>query len=328
MTPQSNHLIYLPTFSDLNSFYSQSASISYKPKQEIDLSTLTPYISEEYHYIIYPSQSKKSSIETYQSDQIQSVTILDVLPKQLNVKLNDGSRGRIHITELFDEPSPDNFQSLNDCYQSKQILNARILGTRNIEKDSKHQRPVYELSLREKHSDQYEIGDRVIGFFDKIDEKTKGYWFYLSLHVRGYVPPEFLSKKLNIGQCAYLTILNKTKNDKGEYYTLTMFEKTQSESNIVYAQFKEMKSINEFHFNIKKNEEIYEGILICTDVSDCFEDFIFWNYLMNVKPPLLINGQLNIKKELWKFRNKTIRAFVKEENGEKKQMILSTRKSR
>jgi hypothetical protein len=63
-------------------------------------------------------------------------------------------------------------------------------------------------------------------------------------------------------------------------------------------------------------------------VSDVFEDFIFWNYLMNVKPPLLVNGQLNIKKDLWKLRNKTIRAFIKEENQEKKQMILSTRKSK
>ena len=49
---------------------------------------------------------------------------------------------------------------------------------------------------------------------------------------------------------------------------------------------------------------------------------------MNVKSPLLVNGQLNMKKELWKFRNKTIRAFIKEENTEKKQMILSTRKSK
>jgi hypothetical protein len=122
--------------------------------------------------------------------------------------------------------------------------------------------------------------------------------------------------------------MNKTKNDKGEYYTLSMLDNNQSESNIVYAQFKEIKSINEFHFNIKKDQEIYQGILISTDVSDVFEDFVFWNYLMNVKTPLLMNSQLNIKKELWKFRNKTIRAFIKEENKEKKQIILSTRKSR
>jgi hypothetical protein len=107
-----------------------------------------------------------------------------------------------------------------------------------------------------------------------------------------------------------------------------MFDNKQSESNIVYAKFKEIKSINEFHFNIIKDKEIYTGILISTDVSDVFEDFIFWNGLINVKSPLLINGQLNIKKELWKFRNKTIRVFIKEENKDKKQMILSTRKSR
>jgi hypothetical protein len=107
-----------------------------------------------------------------------------------------------------------------------------------------------------------------------------------------------------------------------------MFDNNQSESNIVYGKFKEIKSINEFHFDVIKDKEIYEGILISTDVCDIFEDFIFWNYLMNVKPPVLIHGQLNIKKELWKFRNKTIRAFIKEENHDKKQFILSTRKSR
>jgi hypothetical protein len=328
ITQHSNHLIHLPTFADLNSFYSISSSVSYERKQQINLSSLIPYISEEFNYVILPSETKKPSITIYPTNEIQSVTIIDVLPKQLNVKLNDGSRGRIHITELCDQPSPEKFQALNDSYHSNQTLNARIIGTRNIEKDSKHQRPVYELSLRENSSNQYEIGDRIIGFFDKIDEKTKGYWFYLSLHIRGYVPPEFLSKELNIGPCSHLTIMNKTKNDKGEYYTLSMLDNNQSESNIVYAQFKEIKSINEFHFNIKKDQEIYQGILISTDVSDVFEDFVFWNYLMNVKTPLLMNSQLNIKKELWKFRNKTIRAFIKEENQEKKQIILSTRKSR
>jgi hypothetical protein len=329
ISEQSNHLIHLPTFTNLNSFYSLSSTVSYQRKQQINITSLTPYISEEFNYIILPSELKKSSIEIYQLNEIQPVTIIDVLPKQLNVKLNDGSRGRIHITELFDELSPEKFQSLNDYYQINQTLNARIIGTRNIEKDSKHQRPVYELSLREKSSKSYEIGDRVLGFLDKIDEKNKGSWFYLSLHLRGYVPPEFLSKQLNIGQCSYLTIRNKTKNEKGEYYTLSMFDHTQSsESKIIYAQFREIKSINEFHFNIKKENEIYQGILISTDVSDVFEDFVFWNYLMNVKPPLLVNGQLNLKKEIWKFRNKTIRAFIKEENPENKQMILSTRKSR
>lgn len=325
ITQPSNHLVHLPTFSDLNSFYSISSKVFYKRKQQINLNSLTPYISKEYNYIIFPSES---SIKIYQSNEIQSVTILDVLSKQLNVKLNDGTHGRIHITELFDKPSPEKFQSLNEIYQKNQILNARIIGTRKIEKDSKHQRPVYELSLRENPIKEYEIGERVVGFFDKIDEKTKGYWFYLSVNIHGYVPAEFLSKQLNLGQCCYLTILNKTKNDKGEYYILTMFDNNQSESNIVYAKFQEIKSINEFHFNITKNNEIYQGILISTDVADVFEDFIFWNYLMNVKSPLLVNGQLNIKKELWKFRNKTIRAFIKEENQEKKQMILSTRKSR
>jgi len=328
ISQQSNHLIHLPTFSDLNSFYSTSSTISYKRQQQININSLNPYISEEFNFIILPLEIKKSSIEIYELNQLESVTIIDVLSKQLNVKLNDGSHGRIHITELFDKPSPDKFQSLNDYYHKNEILNARIIGTRNIELDSKHQRPVYELSLREKSSNQYQIGDQIIGFFDKIDEKNKGYWFYLSLHNRGYVPPEFLSKQLNIGQCSYLTIMNKTKNDKGEYYILSMFDNNQLKSNIVYAQFKEIKSINEFHFNIIKDKEIYQGILISTDVSDVFENFIFWNYLMNVKSPLLINGQLNIKKELWKFRNKTIRAFIKEENKDKKQMILSTRKSR
>ncbi len=328
ITHDSNQLIHLPTFSDLNSFYSISSSISYERKQQINLTSLIPYISEEFNYIILPTQSKKSSIQIYQPNEILCVTIVDVLPKQLNVKLSDGSRGRIHITELFDNPPLDKFQSLNENYHINQTLNARIIGTRNIEQDSKHQRPVYEFSLREKSSNSYEIGDRIYGFFDKIDEKTKGYWFYLSLHIRGYVPPEFVSKQLSIGQCSYLTIMNKKTNTKGEYYTLSMFDKKQFESNIIYAQFKEIKSINEFRFNITKNNEVYEGILISTDVSDVFEDFIFWNYLMNVKPPLLINGQLNIKKDLWKFRNKTIRAFIKEENQDKKQMILSTRKSK
>ncbi|CAF0790648.1 unnamed protein product [Rotaria sordida] len=329
ITQDSNHLIHLPTFSDLNSFYSISSTISYKHKQQINISTIIPYISEEFNYIIIPFQEKKSSIKTYQSNEIISVTIIDVLSKQLNMKLPDGSRGRIHITELFDNPSVDKFQTLNELYHKNQSLNARIIGTRNIEQDSKHQRPVYELSLREKSPKQYEIGDRIIGFFDKIDEKTKGYWFYLSLHLRGYVPPEFISKELTtIGQCSYLTIMNKIINDKGEHYTLTMFDNNQSESNIIYAQFKEIKSINEFHFNITKDNENYEGILISTDVSDVFENFIFWNYLMNVKSPLLVNGQLNIKKELWKFRNKTIRAYIKEENKDKKQIILSTRKSK
>ncbi|CAF1207825.1 unnamed protein product [Adineta steineri] len=329
LTTDSNQLIHLPTFSDLNSFYSITSSTSYQRKQQVNITSLTPYISEEYNYIILPCQSRKSPIEIYQSNEIQSVTIVDVLPKQLNVKLNDGSRGRIHITELFDNPSPDKFQSLNEYFHVNQTLNARIIGTRNIEKDSKHQRPVYELSLRkETSSNQYEKDDEIIGFFDKIDEKTKGYWFYLSLHVRGYVPPEFLSKSMTPGQCSSLTIMNKTKNDKGEYYILSMVDKNLVESNIIYGKFQEIKSINEFHFNITKDNEIYTGILISTDVSDVFENFVFWNGLMSVKPPVLINGQLNIKKELWKFRNKTIKAFIKEEDHEKKQMILSTRKSK
>lgn len=325
ITQTTNHLIHLPTFSNLNSFYSLSSKVFYKRKQQINLNSLTPYISKEYNYIIFPSET---SVKVYQTNEIQSVTILDVLPKQLNVKLNDGTHGRIHISELFDKPSPDKFQSLNNIYQKNQILNAKILGTRKIEKDSKHQRPVYELSLRDNSVKDYQIGEKIIGYFDKIDEKTKGYWFNLSVHIYGYVPPEFISKQLNLGQCCYLTILNKTKNDKGDYYILTMFDNNnQSQSNIVYAKFHEIHSINEFHFHITKNNEIYQGILISTDVSDVFEDFIFWNYLMNVKPPILINGQLNIKKELWKFRNKTIRVYIKEEISEKKQMILSTRKS-
>ena len=329
MTQPSNHLIHLPTFADLNSFYSSSPAVSYQHKQQVNLASITPYISEQFHYIIFPSPSKKSSIEIYPLNSSQSVTIRDVLPKQLNVKLNDGSRGRIHITELFDQLSPEKFQSLNDSYRVNQTFNARIIGTRNIEQDSKHQRPVYELSLRENSPNSFEIGDRVLAFLDKIDEKNKGYWFHLSLHIRGYVPLEFLSKQLNIGQCSYVTILNKTKNDKGEHYTLSMFDdSTRSESKIVFAQFREIKSVNEFHFNVKRQDEIYQGILIATDVSDVFEDFICWNSLFNAKPPLLVNGQLNAKKEIWKFRNKTIRAVIKEENLEKKQLILSTRKSR
>lgn len=329
ITQPSNALIHLPTFKDLNNFYSSSPNVSYQHKQQVNLTSLTPHISEQYPYIIFPSPSKQLSIEIYPVDGMQAVTIIDVLPKQLNVKLNDGSRGRIHITELWDQFSPEKFQSLNDHYQVNQILNARIIGTRNIEKDSKHQRPVYELSLREKSPNSFEIGDRVLAFLDKIDEKNKGYWFHLSLHIRGYVPAEFLSKQLNIGQCSYVTILNKTKTEKGEHYTLSMFENnTQTESKIVYAQFREIKSANEFHFNVKRHDEIYQGILFATDVSDMFEDFICWNYLFNAKSPLLVNGQLNTKKELWKFRNKTIRAVIKEEDLEKKQLILSTRKSR
>lgn len=328
ITQDSNHLVHIPTFSDLNSFYSSSSAVSYKRKQQIDISAYNPDISDEYKYVVIPCQQKKSSIKTYEPNEMVSVTIIDVLPKQLNVKLSDGSRGRLHITELFDNPTPENFQALNDVYHSNQTLNARIIGTRNIEQDSKHQRPVYELSLREKSSKAFDIGDRIIGFFDKADEKTKGDWFYLSLHLRGYVPPEFISKSLSAGQCSYLTVMNKVTNDKGEHYTLSMFDNNQSMSNIVYAQFKTIKSINEFHFNVTKDDENYEAILMATDVSDVFEDFIFWNNLMNVKPPVLVNGQLNMKKELWKFRNKSIRAYVKEENKVEKQMILSTRKSR
>ena len=120
----------------------------------------------------------------------------------------------------------------------------------------------------------------------------------------------------------------KTVSDKGEYYTLSMFEPGAKDSNIVYARFKEIKSANEFHFQVRKGEDEYQGTLISPDVADVYEDFVFWKLLMNVKGPLLVNGQVNMKKELWKFRNKTIRAFVKEENAETKQMILSTRKSR
>ncbi|CAF3070586.1 unnamed protein product [Rotaria socialis] len=328
ITQDSNQLVHLPTFSDLNSFYSISSTASYKRTQQIDITPIKPYRSEEFHYFIVPFQQKKSSIQNYQSNETVPVTIIDVLPKQLNVKLNDGSRGRIHITELFDNPSTENLQKLNDLYHANETLNARIIGTRNIEADSKHKKPVYELSLREKPCEPFEIGDRIIGFFDKVDEKTRGSWFYLSLHLRGYVPPEFISKQLTTGQCSDLTIMNKIVNDKGEHYTLSMFDNNQSDSNIVFAQFKELKSANEFHFNITKDDENYQGILVATDVSDVFENFVFWNYLMNVKPPVLINGQLHMKKELWKFKNKTIRAFVKEENKETKQMILSTRKSK
>ncbi|CAF0899094.1 unnamed protein product [Adineta ricciae] len=328
LTTDSNQLVHLPTFSDLNSFYSSSSGISYKRNQQVDVSSIKPYTSKELNYTILPTPVRKSSIEVYQVDQTVPVTIVDVLPKQLNVKLNDGSRGRLHITELFDNPSPDQFQSLTDLYQVNQSLNARIIGTRNIEKDSKHQRPVYELSLREKSTIEYQVGDRIVGFVDKIDEKNKGLWLHLSLHTRGYVPPEHVSKELSIGQCCYVTIVKKTTNNKGEYYTLSMFEKNQSEASVVYAKFKEMKSINEFRFDVTRNNESYEGILVSTDVADVFEDFVFWKYLMNVKPPVLVNGQLNMKKELWKFRNKSIRAFVKEENSDKQQMILSTRKSK
>jgi len=330
LTTSEHKLVYLPTFTDLNSFYSPSSSISYQIKQQIDLSSLTSYTSDQYHYILYSNPTKNSSIQSYQINETHSVTILDVLPKQLNVKLPDNSRGRIHITELFaQDPLPDSYQTLNDLYQVNQTLNVRILGTRNIEQDSKHQRPVYECSLRNSSSIQHKVGDRILAYLDKIDEKTKGYWFYLSLHVRGYVPAELISKKLEPGQCVYLTILNKTTNEKGEYFTLTMFDKSEIDDNkTVYAKFDTIETINEFRFHVKHNNELYEAILYSTDVSDCFEDFVLWNYLMNVKSPLLINGQLNIKKELWKFRNKTIRAFVKEENTEKKQLILSTRKSR
>ncbi|CAF4379961.1 unnamed protein product, partial [Adineta steineri] len=86
LTTDSNQLIHLPTFSDLNSFYSITSSTSYQRKQQVNITSLTPYISEEYNYIILPCQSRKSSIEIYQSNEIQSVTIVDVLPKQLNVK--------------------------------------------------------------------------------------------------------------------------------------------------------------------------------------------------------------------------------------------------
>ena len=325
---ESNHLLHLPTFFDLNSFYSVSPFASYKRQEEIHLTSTDAYMSEQYHYIIQPSPSKKSSVQTYEAETMVPVTIVDVLPKQLNVKLNDGSRGRIHITELVDHSSPDQFQPLRDRYHQNQSFEARIIGTRNIEQNSKHQRPVYELSLREKSSHQYNIGDRIVGFVDKIDEKTKGHWFSLSLHLRGYVPPELLSKPLDIGQCCHLTIMNKVTSDKGEYYTLSTFEKNPSESTVVYAQFKEIKSINEFHFSIRKDEKEFVGSLVASDVSDVFEDFVFWKYLMNVRPPMLINGQANVKKELWKFRNKSIRAFVKSEDAETNQMVLSTRKSR
>ena len=328
--PATHHLIHLPTFSDLNSFYSNfSSSGTYQRQQEVELTAATPFVSEQNRYIIVvPSGKKQSSVRVYQTNDSVSVTIVDVLPKQLNVKLNDGSRGRIHITEVSDTPVPENFSSLNEQYQPDQTLNARVIGTRIIEQSSKHHRPVYELSLRQTTSTSFDIGQRVVGFVEKMDEKTKGYWFHLSVHIRGYLPPEFASKPLTSGQCYHVTIMNKTVNEKGDYYTLSTFDSSSSDSNVVYARFKEIKSANEFHFQVRKGEEEYEGILISPDVADVYEDFVFWNLLMNVKAPLLLNGQVNLKKELWKFRNKTVRAFVKEENAETKQMILSTRKSR
>lgn len=327
ITTDSQHLIHLPTFADLNSFYSHI--LPYQRQQELDLSASTFSQSEAFQYIVASSPSKKSSIRVYQPNEAVTVTIVDVLPKQLNVKLNDGSRGRIHITQLKDHPTPEDFPPLNEQYHLNETLNARIIGTRNIEKNDRHRRPVYDLSLRDKTSDEFKTGDRVVAFVDQMDEKSKGYWFYLSLHLRGFAPAEFLSSKsLKTGQCVYVTITNTLTNEKGEHYTLSMFDAKSTESNIVFAKFHSIVSANEFHFQIRKDQEEYQGILMSPDVSDIYEDFVFWKSLMNVKPPVLFNGQVNLKKELWKFKNKTIRAFVKCEDAEKKQIILSTRKSR
>lgn len=327
ITSDCQHLIHLPTFSDLNSFYSNASP--YQREQEIPLTSTTFVQSEKYQYIVVPLPNKTSSIRVLQANDSVVVTIVDVLPKQLNVKLNDGTRGRIHITELFDDPKPEDFRPLAEVFHQNESFNARILGTRNIEQNSKRQRPVYELSLREKTSRELNVGDRLVGFVDKIDEKSKGFWFYLSLHVRGYAPPELLlNKTLKTGQCCSLTITNKLINDKGEHLTVSMFDGKSTDSNFVFAKFHSIVSPNEFHFQIRKDQDEFQGILMSPDVSDVFEDFVIWKSLINVKPPMLINGQMNLKKELWKFKNKTIRAFVKSENLEKKQIFLSTRKSR
>ena len=328
ITDDSHHLIHLPTFVDLNSFYSSGSAFSYQRQREVSLNSITPFHSERFNYLVVSPGNPKSTVRAYQINDSVAVTIVDVLPKQLNVKLNDGSRGRVHLTELMDDPIIEKFPPLNQQYCVNQTLNARVIGTRNIEKNSKHHRPVYELTLREKPIVELKIDDQIIGFVDKIDEKTKGYWFSLSARLHGYLPPELIAKKLVIGQCYPVTITNKNKNEKGEYFSLSMFNDQGGKSNIVYAKFKQIQSANEFHFTIRKDEDEYLGILLAPDVADVFEDFVIWNYLMNVKGPGLINGQVNMKRELWKFRNRTIRAFVKQENSEKKQMILSTRKSR
>ncbi|CAF4613624.1 unnamed protein product, partial [Rotaria magnacalcarata] len=47
ITQDSNQLVHLPTFSDLNSFYSISSTASYKRTQQIDITSIKPYRSEE-----------------------------------------------------------------------------------------------------------------------------------------------------------------------------------------------------------------------------------------------------------------------------------------
>lgn len=323
----SNNLLHIPNFNDLNSFYSSHLPASLKDK-EILFDDVQPYHSESFNYLICRSPKKKSSIRIHQKNDKVSVTIVDVLPKQLNVKLADGSRGRIHVVESMENGEFERFTSLNDRFHVNQTVVARVLGTRNIEKTVKHRRPVYELSLRETSIEDLNLSDRIFGFVDKIDDKSKGFWFSLSNSCHGYLPAEFVSEKLDVGRFYPVVIMNKAKNDKGEYFTLSMVDDDEKKCGVVFAKFKEIRSANEFHFDVEKDQEKYLGILMSPDVADVYENFVFWSYLMNVKMPSIINGQIQMKKEAWKFRNRTIRAVVKHEDSKEKRVFLSTRKSR
>ena len=146
-------------------------------------------------------QTTSSQRSVYQPNDFVLFTIVDILPKQLSVKLNGGSCGRIDIIELSDTPTVEQFSSSNEQYRVNQTLNVQVTGTRNIEQNSKHHRSVYELSLQKASSTWQETGERPVAFVDQTDEKSKGYWFYLSSHTRGYLPPEFVSEPLTAGQC-------------------------------------------------------------------------------------------------------------------------------
>ena len=101
------------------------------------------------------------------------------------------------------------------------------------------------------------------------------------------------------------------RHNNHESNTLLPFDPRGSELNIVSVRFKVDQTGKSIAFSSAKGEEEYEGILNSPGIADVFEDFVIEKLLMNVKAPLLVNP----KKELWKFCNTTIRAFVKEENA-------------
>ncbi|CAF1237917.1 unnamed protein product [Didymodactylos carnosus] len=322
-------LVHIPTFSHLNSFY--CSNLTYQRKQVLKLENVEYTRSPLHHYIIsHSTQSLVSKKILYEPDEIVNVTICDVLPKQLNVRLEDGSRGRIHITEICDKPS-ETFPSLTDQYQTNQQLKVRIISTRNIEQTKYHLKPVYELTLRSSTQTTI-INDQLYGFIDKIDQ-NHGLWFFLSLHVRALVPNllistnpniiENLAEHFRIGQCCQLNIVSK--RDEHRYDASLIELKPPKIGTVVCAQFKQILSPNEFVFSLPT---AIDGTLLSTDVTDNYVDYSFWTKLMNIKKPTKTMSTIyNMKREHRKFKNKIVQVYIKNINDENK-ISLSTRKSR